>query len=94
MAILSTAHLRYSTAEAAENDDGMSESKTLDCVSYGYLFCVLGYPYEARPNEPEELAACANYVGKRLFSASHEGAFYIFFDRDGPEMEGLETYEW
>lgn len=98
--VLSTAHLRRETAEAADEyangpaaKDGY-EGHPINRVAYGYLFVVCGYPYTHNEGDPDELEDCANYVGARLFKGGTEEAYYIRFDCDGFEMEGLPTYDW
>lgn len=99
LVVLSTAHLRKETVDAANafaRDEAATaghESHVINRVAYGYLFPVYGYPYSSDEETLEDLEACANYVGEKLNNGeASSGCYYILFDCDGFVMEGLPTY--
>ena len=103
MFVLSTAHLRPETAEAADDfaaNEAVTvgyESHPLNRVAYGYLFAAHGYPLveDEDPDLPQDVIDCANYIGDEVYKGkSTPGTFYVLFDCDGPVVDELPTYEW
>ena len=93
--VLSTAHLRQETVEGASEP-----GSPLFEWEYGVAcYCGCGsHPDPTVPNEgnktPEDLMECRRFVLSNLPRKKRKKHTYIWFDRDGPVMEGLKTYDW
>lgn len=83
--VLCTSHLAVSAeAEGAQGS-------FLFPWSYGWLM----YCYKEREDGlSDNLWDCCEWVNLNVPRESPDEAIYIFFDQDGSEMEGLQTYEW
>ena len=92
MLVLSTAHLARDTCEIYLSNivSGLERGSIIafDKLDAGFFVYVPKRPDTTdAPDVPLELrSAC--HVARR------EGCRWIMFDRDGPELDELPTYEW
>jgi hypothetical protein len=98
--VLSTAHLSEAVSRSlldmsADTEDRLPTGDWRDHLvhceyRYGHWIRLLGDAETRKAaiaKMPDCLAAC-------LAHAESYGASWILFDRDGPELDDLETYEW
>lgn len=88
--VLSTGHLTKDTARRGDN--AVSEK---DPVLFPWTYGYMAYAYPERSrllNIPDDLWDCCEWANKQ--KEDPEEPIYIFFDQDGPEMDGLPTYDW
>lgn len=81
----------------------MSDSLTLDrgdkCPfqigNFEYGHVVLTHPADDKKRSAEILAAGMSAAYVRLLNIAHaQGYYYLMIDRDGPQIEGLDSFEW
>lgn len=84
---LSTAHL---SSELREGNKASWEAAVVYPLEYGFLLWV--------PDDPQESAQAMeddvpDVILRIQLKARALGCDYVLFDSDGPELDGLETFE-
>ncbi|MCR9254745.1 MAG: hypothetical protein NXI16_01465 [Alphaproteobacteria bacterium] len=84
----STSHISPDTADALEQEaNGIEATMNASPVMagpHGYFVHVSGLSFTPTP---DDLKAVLDF-------AKAQGADYVLFDSEAPEIEGLPTYEW